>query len=170
MSVLPELTYRLSDKARGMCTAAGISMAEVYRLFKEPEMRLAGNGPGETRVNGYGLSAIVRSDGLILTVQIDGADRDNWSEWARERAVFGDGDADGAFELLAADARAWQRSQPWIPRKRSSTETIASPVERGHILDSVHPSFHKEITRLVSGDFSRLVVHSYMSVEILPAP
>lgn len=52
--------------------------------------------------------------------------------------------------------------------RRAARKPRPLPVQRTHILDSIHPALREEITRLVDGDFSRLVVHSPTNVHINP--
>lgn len=168
--IAPEVHWDLTEAAREQIAESGIALSELYRLLKNPAMRMPGNTSGYERLNGYGLSVLVQGT-RIVSVEIDGATRDNWKEWARERAEFGDGDVEQADAMVREDARAWQRQQSWVPRqkKRKKHETVAGPVRVQHVLDKVHPALRAEITRHVKGDFSRLIVHSPTNVTINPA-
>lgn len=77
----------------------------------------------------------------------------------------------GEVEELAVATRkkpAPVPQQPQYVERRRPVKPVAPKVKRSHVLDSIHPALRKEITRLVDGDFSRLVVHSPTNVEIKP--
>jgi hypothetical protein len=97
MTVTDAPEWTLSDLAWGQLTGCGIALSELYRLIRKPAQITPTGIDGEKRVSGYGLTAVI-SGNCVKAVEIDGADSENWSEWARERAYFGDGD------VAAADA------------------------------------------------------------------
>ncbi len=155
----------MSDPARSQLEECGIDRAEVYRVLTEPQMVIPAPRGGQ-RFNGYGLSVIV-DDGVIVAVQIDGATRGNWDGWARERAEFADADLTAADALVRSELQRQPASQ--VPEPRRRRRPVAAPIVTTHLIDRVHPRLRAEVTRLVAGDWSRMVVHSPCRVEILPA-
>ncbi len=169
MSLAPDLEcWTLTDQARYQQEGCGIALSELYRLLRQPTMTVPGIIPGERRVSGYGLVATVYRN-EVRTIAIDGATSVNWSDWAIERAEFGDSDVLGADALVAEDAArlAGALRREYIPRARPA-KVAPPPLVVTHVLDRVHPALHAEITRQVAGDFSRLVIESPTRVTILP--
>lgn len=75
----------------------------------------------------------------------------------------------GEVDELAVKPPPATKSIPaqYVPREKRRRPRPA-PVKRSHVLDAIHPALRAEITRLVDGDFTRIVVHSPMKVEIRP--
>jgi hypothetical protein len=161
-------SWSLTDVARGQLEGCGIAYSELYRLVRKPVLTIPGLEPGTQRWTGYGLTIIV-CDREIRAVEIDGATSANWADWAVERATFGDGDVAGADALIAEEIARRARERTFLPRARR-VKPAPPPLMKTHILDRIHPALHAEITRLVAGDFSRLVIHSPTRVKILPLP
>lgn len=154
--------------------AIGVDAREVLAVLERPDVKRR-QPDGGTRMNGYGLTLVV--DGVtVRTVGLDGADRHNWEDWARERAQFGDG---ANVPILVpqelepeSDSTSWATSSSagyhhFKPRLRRA-KPPAARVHTRHVLDDVHPALRASITEQVGGDFSRLIVHSSTKVEILP--
>lgn len=162
-------TWTLSELARGQLAACGIALSEVYRVLRQPQLTTP-RPAGGVKHTGYGLCVSV-DDRDITAIEIDGASSENWSDWARERAQFGDGDVASADALVATDLAAVHRREVFerTARRQRPVPAQAGPLVRSHVLDSIHPALRDEITRQVDGDFSRLVVHSNTKVTILPA-
>jgi hypothetical protein len=151
----------------------GLDVREVFGVLDNPQLRMPA-GQGEERLNGYGLTCIVRGE-TVVSVGIDGATKDNWEEWARERALFSDG-AKIPTQFTPPPVIEEEPETIWAhtpaPRKHSirrrTTTPTAGALRTTHILDDIHPALRDAITAQVNGDFSRLVVHSPTKVEILP--
>lgn len=159
--------YELTPVTRSRLTELGITLSQLYRLVKAPSLVTPAR-EGEVRVNGYGLTATM-SGRIITGVGIDGASGADWSEWAAERASFGDGDVSGADAVLKPRLQAARRVKPDVPAPRAPKKA-PEPVEIKviHVLDRIHPALRKEIARLAAGDYSRLVIHSATNITVLP--
>jgi hypothetical protein len=120
MTVTDEPAFTLTDLARGQLTGCGLTLSELYRLVKYPVQSSPTGIPGETRISGYGLTAVICGT-QIRAVEIDGADSENWEDWARERALFGDGKVDEADALVR---------EQLLARSRSRRRQIVRPVTR----------------------------------------
>ncbi len=165
----PAPVWTLSDVARDHLKARGISLSQVYRVLRIPELTTPSPEEGITKYFGYGLVVAVNDESVIQMIGHDGATADNWQDWAIERALFADGDVAGADALVRAELRTLPppRIQFEQPKPKKHDET-PPPVTTTHVLDSIHPALRDEITRQVAGDFSRLEVHSPTRVTIHP--
>lgn len=156
--------------------AIGVDAREVLAVLEKPEVVRQVPGTDRERRNGYGLTVTV-IDQVVMSVALDGATRENWEDWARERALFGDGAKVPVLveqpvpEVVESDLWAASTSPGWSPHfkpRHRRSQPAAAPVRRSHVLDNIHPALRAEIARQVDGDYSRLIVHSPTNVEILP--
>lgn len=140
----PLKRWELSDQARGQLEGAGIALSELFRLLQRPSLCLPQPAtPGDpcsaprTRMNGWGLTAVVQGESVI-SVGIDGASSGNWSDWAVERAAFGDGDVAGADAFLAETMRTATRS---LRTQRRTTAQEKARARRERRLAAQSPVF-----------------------------
>lgn len=169
--------WQLSPAAAAHMEAIGVDAREVIAVLDNPQLRMPAGGQQE-RLNGFGLTLIVNGS-RVISVALDGATRDNWEDWAVERAYFGDGahvpEQSRTSLQLEEPKPAVAPEPPAIPgatrykhRQRILPSARSGHVETTHVLDRVHPALHDAITAQVNGDFSRLIVNSPTNVEILP--
>jgi hypothetical protein len=129
----------LTDFARHQLEECGVALSELYRVISAPAICLPGLRPGTQRLNGFGLSVIIRDDHVIEAVEIDGASADDWEGWAEERAAFGDGDVAGADQLVSrVFARSVTPKEPsqrqiefWERRRRREAQALLRRMQVG---------------------------------------
>lgn len=170
--------WTLTPAAAGHMQEIGVDAREVIAVLENPQLRMPA-GDQQERLNGFGLTIIVTGS-RVISVGLDGADQDNWQDWAVERALFGDGanvpeQTQATLRLETAKpaiAPVPQQIPGAVRFKRRQTVALPAArcgrVETTHVLDGVHPALREAITNQVEGDFSRLLVHSPTRVEILP--
>ena len=137
--------YALTRHALDQMAERGIDADQVARVILNPSYRLRGGMHANDNLTIYTdprrhvITAVLRSHEVQELVE------------ASQRKVI--------------PTPQVSPEQPVVERRRKPR---AAPVARSHVLDSIHPALRAEITRLVDGDWTRLVVHSSTNVEIKP--